>query len=292
MAPADLALLNLSDRLRDAGLGPSLIEIDAWTETSYDEIPWIGRADDVIWLDQLTSWDRRRGVGRAGMAELCMLADEHDCRIALNPQAQTHAYEGALRQDEVEAFYQSLGFGWRRDHVMVREPWAETVVHVLRDVPYQPTPNRSEFILSTTAPQRLLTSTAFVVPVLDDFSVLMSVSLKPNRDLEIPGGHIEGRERQDETAIREAVEEVGARLGPLIEIGHQRMLSHGQRPDQWKYAFPLACQSFFAARVTSIDAYVPNTECAPPRIVSDFSVLKPHERLLAMRAVAAVKHAA
>jgi len=282
----------LGARLADVGLGPDVMEVDAWSQDAFEDIPWIGSGVDVIWLDQLTSWYRRQGFGRAAMAELCMLADEHDCRIALNPCAQDHAYPGGLRQDEIERFYQSLGFGWRRDHVMVREPWTETVVNVLRDVRYQPTPNRSEFVLSTTRTPRLLTSTAFVVPVLDDGSVLMSVSLKPDRDLEIPGGHIEKGETQDEAAVREGVEEVGARLGRLIPIGHQRMLSQGERPAAWSYPFPLAYQSFFAARATSIDAYVENAECAPPRIVSDFSVLKPHERLLAMRAVAAVKRAA
>lgn len=290
--PASIAVDLLGGRLADAGLGPDVMEVDAWTEPSYDELPWIGRSDDVIWLDQLTSWYRRQGMGRAAMAELCMLADDHDCRIALNPQAQTHAYEGSLRQDELETFYQSLGFGWRRDHVMVREPWTETVVHVLRDVRYQPTPNRSEFILSTTTPSRLLTSTAFVVPVLPDGSVLMSVSLKPDRDLEIPGGHVEKGETQEQAACREAVEEVGAHLGTPIPIGHQRMLSHGARPDPWRYGFPLAYQSFFAAPVLSIDDHVPNDECGPPRIVKDLSILKPHERLLAMRAVAATRRAA
>jgi 8-oxo-dGTP pyrophosphatase MutT (NUDIX family) len=287
--PATTALLELKPRLAAAGLGPDRIEIDAGSDQHFDDLPLIGSPHDVIWLDQLTSWDRRRGVGRAGMAELCLLADEHDCRIALNPWAQTHAYEGSLRQDEVEAFYQSLGFGWRRDHVMVREPWTETVVHVLRDVPYQPSPNRSEFVLSTTTPSRLLTSTAFVVPVLPDGSVLMSVSLKPGRDIEIPGGHIEKGETQEQAACREGVEEVGVHLGTPIPIGHQRMLSSGTKPDPWKYGFPLAYQSFFAAPVLSIDDHVPNDECAPPRIVEDLSILKPHERLLAMRAIAAVK---
>lgn len=291
-ASADAALALLGPRLKAAGLGDDLIEIDAWSQSSYDDLPWLGPCDDVIWLDQLTSWDRRRGVGRAGMAELCMLADEHDCRIALNPQAQTNFHPGSLRQDEVELFYQSLGFGWRRENVMVREPWAPTVVHVLRDVPYQPSPNRSEFILSTTRPSFLLTATSFVVPVLDDFSVLMSMSLKPGRGLEIPGGHVERGEDQDDAARREAFEEVAARLETLVPIGHQRMLSHGTKPDPWKYSFPLSCQSFFAARVTSIDAHLANDECAPPVIVTDFSTLKPHERLLAMRAVAAVRRAA
>lgn len=286
---ADEALSHLTPRLKAAGIAGRL-DIEAWTENGFDDLPWIGRSDDVIWLEQIVSRDPQRGVGRAGMAELCMLADEHDCRIALNPWAQD--YPGALRQDQIERFYHSLGFGWRRDHVMVREPWAETTVHVLRDLGYQPTPNRSEFILSNTRPGNRLTRTAFVYPVLEDGSVLMSTSLKIGRDVEVPGGHIEKGETQDQAAEREDFEETGARTGVLIPIGHQRMLSSGVEPSGWRYPFPLAYQSFFAAKVTSIAPYVDNDECGPPVAIKDFSVLKPHERLMAIRAVEAVRRAA
>lgn len=286
---AEEALSHLRTRLQAVGVADRL-EVDAWTENGYDDLPWIGRADDVIWLDQLTSRDPRRGVGRAGMAELCMLADEHDCRIALNPWAQDHP--GALRQDQIERFYQSLGFGWRRDHVMMREPWTETTVHVLRDVKYQPSPNRSEFILSNTQPGSRLTRTSFVFPVMEDGSVLMATSRKEDRDVEVPGGHIEPGETQEQAGSREGMEETGARTGPLIAIGHQRMLSSGEEPAGWRYPFPLAYQSFFAAKVTSIDPYVENDECGPPVAIRDFSLLKQHERLFAIRAVEAVRRAA
>jgi 8-oxo-dGTP pyrophosphatase MutT (NUDIX family) len=283
---AQAALEHLPSRLRDAGL-EGRVEVDAWSETDFDDIPWIGDPNDVVWLDQLTSFEPRTGLGRAAMAELCMLADEHDCRIALNPWAQD--LPGALRQEELEAFYVSLGFGWRRDHVMVRQPWATTLVHVIRDVPYQPTPNRSEIVLSNQTPPDALTSTSFVHPVTETDEVLMSVSLKPGRDVEPPGGHIEPGESQRVAARREGVEEVGARVDELVPIGHQRMASTGSAPDGWKYPHPVGYQSFFAARLISVDAHVPNDECAPPRLLADFSKLKPHHRLLAMRAVAVMR---
>lgn len=286
LATASSAIAMLPIRLAEAGLTPDLVEVDAWVEDSFEDLPWLAYGDPVLWLDQLTAWRRREGLGRAAMAEFCQVADEHECRIALNPWAQS--YPDALRQDEIEAFYHSLGFGWRRDHVMVREPFAQTVFHVQRDLGYQPLPNRSQFIWSGTRPAKSMTATSFVFPFLEDGSLVMARSRKPGRDVEPAGGHIEPGEDQDQAALREGDEEICARLGPLIPIGHQRMLTYGDRPEGWRYPFPLAFQSFFAARIRSMREYVENDECGPPEIVTDLNALKPHLRLLALRARLAV----
>jgi 8-oxo-dGTP diphosphatase len=279
---ATAAMTTLGTRLAEAGLGSDLVELDVWPQESFTDIPWFPVDDRTLWLDQLTSWDRRRGVGRAAMAELCQVADEHECRIGLNPWAQD--YPDALRQDEIETFYGSLGFGWRRDHVMVREPLAQTVFHVQRDLRYQPTPNRSEFVFSDTMTGRRDTATSFVFPFLKTGELVMAQSLKPGRDVEPGGGHIEPGEDQVKAALREGFEELCARLGTLVPIGHQRMLTGGIRPEGWRYPFPLAYQAFFTARVESMEAYIPNDECGPPILVTDLTTLPPHLRLLALRA--------
>jgi 8-oxo-dGTP pyrophosphatase MutT (NUDIX family) len=217
------------------------------------------------------------------MAELCVLADGENCRIALNPWAQD--YPGALRQDELEAFYASMGFRWRRDHVMVREPMAETMVHVAHDVPWQPTPNRCETILSDVRPPEDLTATSFAYPVVEDGRVLLSSSLKPNRDLEPAGGHIEPGEDQDAAVLREGVEEIGAVLTDLRPIGHQRLTSRAERPDPWRYPFPVSYQSFFAARIASLGERTTPEECGPPRKRRPRDITHPAHRLLAMRAL-------
>lgn len=273
-------------RLLEAGLGPDVVELDAWAETDFSDIPWFRSDDRVVWLDQLTSTRRRTGIGRAAMAELCLVADELDCRIALNPCAQD--LPDALRQHELESFYASLGFGWRRDHVMVREPLAQTVIHVQRDLAYQPTPNRSEFVLSNTRPPKRLTATSFVFPFMEDGTLVMATSLKPGRDVEPGGGHIEPGETQEEAAHREGDEELLVRMSGLTPIGHQRMVSDGEMPDGWRYPFPLAYQSFFAARVESMRDYVTNDECGPPALITDLTVLPPHLRLLALAARRAI----
>jgi len=283
---ATAAMLTCDARLLEAGIGKDLVELDAWPETSFEDMEWIRPDDRIIWLDQLTSWRPREGLGRAAMAELCIAADENDCRIALNPCAQTRP--GSLPQDELEAFYASLGFGWRRDHIMVREPLAHTVIHVQRDLPYQPSPNRSEFILSNSMPPERLTATSFVFPFLQDGTLVMAKSLKPGRDVEPGGGHIEPGETQKKAAHREGDEELLARFHELVPIGHQRMRSGGAMPEGWRYPFPLAYQSFFAARIASMREYVPNDECGPPALITDLTVLPPHLRLLALAARRAV----
>lgn len=283
---AEAAMTLCRTRLLEADLGPDVVEMDAWAEKDFSDIPWFRSDDRVIWLDQLTSTEPRTGRGRAAMAELCLAADQNECRIALNPHAQD--LPGALRQHELEAFYVSLGFGWRRDHVMVREPLAQTIIHVQRDLAYQPTPNRSEFILSNTKPPARLTATSFVFPFMEDGTLVMATSLKPGRDVEPGGGHIEPGETQETAAHREADEELLARLSGLVPIGHQRMISGGEKPEGWRYPFPLAYQSFFAARVESMRDYVVNEECGPPALITDLTVLPPHLRLLALAARRAI----
>lgn len=283
---AKTALSHLQDRLAEVQIFSANAEVDCWPYIDDGELSWLKENNDVIWLDQLTSYQPRTGVGRAAMAELCLLADQHHCRIALNPWAQDHP--GALRQSDLEAFYISLGFSWRRDHVMIREPGAPTVMHVRRDLPFQPVPNRSEYMLCDSLPPSEQTATAFTFAVFDDGSILFSRSLKPGRDVEPAGGHIEPGEDQKAAAQREAQEEIGAIVGDLIPIGQQIMLSQGKKPEGWKYAFPLSFQAFFAARIISVTDYVPNDECAEPVRISDFSVLKPHMRHMAYRARFAV----
>lgn len=276
---AKSVLSEIAGRLSDAGIDQS-VELDVQPMSS-DEFPQFDESD-CVWLEQITSVTPRRGTGRAAMAELCMLADENDCRIALNPWAQN--LPGALRQDELESFYSSLGFGWRDSHVMVREPWAQTTVHVQHDVPWQPTPNRCETILSDTAPRSDLTSTAFAVPVDETGSALMTMSRKPGRGLEIAGGHIEPGEDGETATRREVREETGARMGELHPIGHQRLISMGIRPDGWRYPFPLAYQSFFAADLIAVHGTVDDEESGPPVLVSDPDVLNAQTRLLVLRA--------
>lgn len=277
---AETMIAVLPRMLEAAGL-TACTDIEAVVHDETDsEFDWLAPDGDVVWLCEFSVDTPRHGIGRRAMAELCMLADEHDCRIALNPWAQTDP--GTLHQYELERFYQSFGFGWRRHHVMIREPFAPTVVNVRYDVDYLPKPNRVELVFDTIQPRNHLTCTSFVMPVTDDGSVVMATNRR--RNVEVPGGHIEPGESQRVAAMRETDEETGARVTCVEVLGHLRMTSNGTVPDTWRYPHPLSYQSFFAGRVESMRDYVENDECLAPTIVQDISMLKPHVQLIARRA--------
>jgi len=268
----------LPDRLAQEGLS-DLVELHVHEDDG--ELPWMRAEGDVLWIEQITSDTPRHGHGRRAMAELCMLADEQDCRLALNPCAQMR-HADALRQDELERFYQSLGFGWRRDHVMTRDPMAPTMVNVRYDVAYLPIGNRVELIFDDCETRDDLTRTAFALPVMEDGAVVMANNRR--RRIEVPGGHIDPGERADQAASREVLEETGATIDEPIPLGHLRMTSTGEAPPHWRYPHPLSYQMFYAGKVTNMTPYVENDECLAPRIMQDIASLKPHVRLIARRA--------
>lgn len=130
------------------------------------------------------------------------------------------------------------------------------------DVAYLPVPNTVEVVISSTVCTPLLTSTAFMIPVFDDGSVLLARN--QNRGIEIPGGHVEGDESLLDAAIREALEETGCIVTDVRPIGFLRMICHGEKPDNHRYPFPLCYQQFFAGRVKKQLPFRVTDECAKP----------------------------
>lgn len=271
--------------ITEIGVNPQDVLIHAEPVEPSDSLYEITGAD-TLFIDELGSRKPRNGTARTAMAALCILADKHDCRLALNPWAKP--VKNALNQIELEQFYQSLGFGWRRDHVMVREPHVPTTVHVQRDVGYLPSPNRVELVLDPTPPPKNLTLSSFVIPIMADGRIVMAYNRR--RGVEVPGGHIEPGESQEIAARREGLEETGAQLGKIKALGHLRMTSSGTVPNDWKYPHPLSYQSFFAAPVITIEPYTENDECLAPVILSNLSTLSPHVRIMALRSRSILGH--
>lgn len=136
------------------------------------------------------------------------------------------------------------------------------------DKVYLPRPNRCDVVLTSDPAPEAVTRTAFVLPLLEDGSIVMANVRKVGRGLEIPGGHIEPGEDALAAARRECIEETGCLIDDIVPIGFLRMVSEGDAPSGYRYPHPLGCQQFFAARVVRMEPYEVNDECAEPRIVS------------------------
>jgi 8-oxo-dGTP pyrophosphatase MutT (NUDIX family) len=136
------------------------------------------------------------------------------------------------------------------------------IIYTTHNVPYIPGPNKVEVVLSDILCPPKLTHTAFVLPMFDDQSFLLAVN--QNRGIEIPGGHVDEGETLEQAAVREAFEEVGARVTDLRVLGHLKMTMMGEKPEGYRYPYPISFQQFFTGRISDVIDYEANDECAMP----------------------------
>lgn len=132
---------------------------------------------------------------------------------------------------------------------------------------YVPLPNTSELVLTADLPPQRLTPTAFLLPYLDDGSLVMATNRR--RGVEIPGGHVEPGETLSEAAAREALEEAGCEVRDIRPIGFQRLVSQGTAPEGHRYPFPVSFQQYFAARIVRKHGIADNDEVLQPTVVPD-----------------------
>jgi len=140
------------------------------------------------------------------------------------------------------------------------------IIHFESNVPYLPSPNSVEFVVSNKLAPCELTMTSFMVPLLVDGSVVLANNRR--RGLEIPGGHVDLGETLCAAAHRETVEETGYWVSNIRALGYLRMESFGTVPAGWKYPHPTSYQQFFVGRVMYHEPYVENDECLAPRVLS------------------------
>lgn len=135
------------------------------------------------------------------------------------------------------------------------------------NVSFLPIPNRQEIIFTKNVPPLNLSTTAFVVPFMDDGRIVL-VNNRVRGRLEIPGGHIEKDETAIEAAIRETLEEVGCKVLNPIQFALERLVCLGQKPLEYKYPYPISYQVFHIARVKKVLPFKPNQECDMPVFLS------------------------
>lgn len=144
----------------------------------------------------------------------------------------------------------------------IDEVLAARAEHRRHDVAYIPVPNVVDVVVSDSVLVPEVNPTAFVFVFTPEGSLVMANNRR--RGLEVAGGHIEPGETAEQGAIREAREETGAAVEGLLPVGFFRSLTQAERPEGYRYPFPVSCQQFFAAIAERIEAYVPNDECLEP----------------------------
>jgi 8-oxo-dGTP diphosphatase len=131
-----------------------------------------------------------------------------------------------------------------------------------KEVDYLPKPNSVQTFLASYKAPLNLTSTAFVVPVLPTGEIVFAHNRK--RGIEIPGGHIEKGETAEMAAVREAFEETGYVVADLEPIGFLQMNILCNKPDDYRYPYPMSYQQFFTGKVVAKSEYKENDECLVP----------------------------
>jgi 8-oxo-dGTP pyrophosphatase MutT (NUDIX family) len=135
---------------------------------------------------------------------------------------------------------------------------------VEHDVPYLPTPNTVEVVITGIEPPDELSPTAFMMAVDGDGRVAYAMNAR--RGIEVAGGHVDPGETPREAAEREAVEEVGARVEDVRPLGFLRCISHGEPSPEYraKYPWPISFQRFYVGRLTELGAHTMPDECNEP----------------------------
>lgn len=135
-------------------------------------------------------------------------------------------------------------------------------IHHRNDVSYILLPNKVDVIVSDDLLPREINPTTFAFVFTEEGKLIMANNRR--RGPEVAGGHIEDDETSMEGAKREVWEETGAHTDNLTPIGFFRSVTEGEKPDSYRYPYPLSCQQFFAGIATRIDKYEANDECLEP----------------------------
>jgi 8-oxo-dGTP pyrophosphatase MutT (NUDIX family) len=149
--------------------------------------------------------------------------------------------------------------GWTPAHGLPGDHGSRGVARVagadMRDVPYLPVPNATAvFVTTRDAALGLDLPPLHLIPTVLVFSFTRTgqvvLSDLVGRGLDVPGGHVEPGETPAQAAVREALEETGARVKLLLPAGYLRQTCGGQ-PDG-RHPHPLSYQLVYAARTDGV----------------------------------------
>lgn len=111
-----------------------------------------------------------------------------------------------------------------------------------REVHWAPKPNIVTVISSDELPPQDQITSSFVF-AFDHGRLVMMEHVR--RGLDLPGGHVEPGEAVQDAASREFAEETGLKIGRLRPFAFQKVEILGEKPEGYRYPFPVSYQAFF-----------------------------------------------
>jgi len=118
-----------------------------------------------------------------------------------------------------------------------------TVLSRTENIAWLPKPNSAEILLTAELPPAALCTAAYVF-AFDGDKLLMA---DLDRGVDIPGGHIDPGETPEVAMRREVLEETAATIGPARLFAVQKLVCTGEKPDGYKYPFPVSYQLMYVA---------------------------------------------
>lgn len=133
------------------------------------------------------------------------------------------------------------------------------IIHMDRNVPWLPGPHECQLVLAEQLPPVEQIATSMGLIFHGDQLLLTNLV---RRGWDIPGGHIEAGEDPEQALRREIYEETGVRAGELHLFAHQKIQLFCERPEGYKYPYPVSYQVFYWGRVSELEDFVPDHEAA------------------------------
>lgn len=130
------------------------------------------------------------------------------------------------------------------------------------------TDNRLTTFLGDDTPPLDLVTAAFALAFTSE-GLLLVRSARPGRDWEAPGGHRDDGESPEQAALREAMEEASAEIELVARIGYVCFEDLHPVQRDFLHPYPQSYMIFYAAQVTALHEFVPNSETSERRIWRD-----------------------
>jgi ADP-ribose pyrophosphatase YjhB (NUDIX family) len=111
-----------------------------------------------------------------------------------------------------------------------------------------PQPNIVSEVLSSTLPPIKEITTVFSLVTYEKKILLANLY----RGWDLPGGHVEEGESLEETLVREVYEETKIRVEKPTLIGYQQMEVLAEKPNEYRYPYPISYQVHYHAEVKKI----------------------------------------